>query len=308
MVKKNESGLVTQPKESFLSPLEQKAMAATGVMTSMMEAVDSATGEKFLIPRGMCTATAFKRRGNVYYFITAAHCAGIAGPTQGDMCLPEDSDRGFIRVMPWKWFIDLSEGGLSLSVLHEAELYSIGHTGQGDDFAVFKVKLQKPIPVMPLALWDPRVGEPVINVAAPANLGKQLFRGHVSREYFSTRGDKDAGKVLFQLPCAPGSSGSSIISQSQKGIIAILNESISISSTTDDGKEFVTHLNSAALPVSRFVKFWKLSEKGEYPYPAFVPLNFQPWMLGLEDIPELNDACGNCEGCECHSKKNIHGR
>ncbi len=122
MGKDSESRLVTRPTESFLSPLEQKAMAATGVMYAMTEDEDERGNPKMIIV-GSCTATAFMRRRNTYYFVTAAHCVSIASPVKEkdfeDIIPNDDPDYGFVRILPWKWFIDLGESD-TLIVLHQA--------------------------------------------------------------------------------------------------------------------------------------------------------------------------------------------
>lgn len=297
MGKDNESQLITRPPKSFLSPLEQKAMAATGVLMSTMEVMDDVTKETFIKPVGSCTATAFKRRGNTYYFITAAHCVSVAGPIKGDMWHEEDKDHCFVRVMPWDWFIEIFDSNNTIPFMYRAELYCVGHYGRGDDFAVFKVVLPKPIPTIPLAIWDPRVGEPVINVSAPMQFGKQLFRGYVSAPASPSR-HISADSVLLQLPTGPGASGSSIISQSQRGIIAILTSAFYAPVEDESFKIATAHIATSALPVSKFKKFWVLSDKGKYPYPAFVPSYFQSWMIGFDQESGSQDGCEDNNGSE----------
>ncbi len=187
--------------------------------------------------RMLCTATAFERNKDVYHFVTAAHCVA-----------EDDTSHDRVQVEPTSWYITFDQP--ERKNFFPAKVLGVGYQHRGDDFAVLEVKLDKPVPIIPVATKDPVMGEDVSNIASPLGLGKQLFRGHVSKDKLDrpvVEGDINwKGATLLQMSSGPGSSGSAIVSRTQKGIVAFLVGSIGSRGSP----------NIVAIPVSKFSKFW----------------------------------------------------
>lgn len=193
----------------------------------------------------MCTATAFEKKGKMTRFVTAAHCLA-----------EDDTTHERVEVEKTNWFITFDEP--HNKNLMEAQVVAVGYQHRGDDFAVVEVELAKDVPLIPLAASDPVLGENVSNFASPLGLGKQLFRGHVSMEALDRPVVADSinwkGATLLQMSSGPGSSGSSIVSLHQKGIVAFLVGTI----------QFRGSPNIVAIPVSKFRSFWTDAQAGTY--------------------------------------------
>lgn len=193
----------------------------------------------------MCTATAFEKKGKMTRFVTAAHCVAS-----------DDTQHDRVDVEKTNWFITFDEP--HNKNMMEAKVIAAGYQHRGDDFAVVEVELGKDVPLMPLAANDPTLGENISNFASPLGLGKQLFRGHVSMEALDRpviSGDINwKGATLLQMSSGPGSSGSSIVSQNQRGIVAFLVGNITFRGSP----------NIVAIPVGKFKKFWSEVQVGKY--------------------------------------------
>jgi len=139
-----------------------------------------------------------------------------------------------------------------------SKLVAVGQLSKGEDFAVLEAEITDcELPIIPLADAGPEMGETVSNIASPMSFGKTLFRGYVASTRISddvclvsNSQDDRKNLVLFNLVGAPGSSGSAIVSQSQKGIVAILLLAIKMSDVS--GFSFLT----AGLSVVKFKEFW----------------------------------------------------
>jgi len=195
--------------------------------------------------RMMCTVTAFEKKDKKYHFVTAAHCVS-----------DDDTQHERVDVAKTNWFITFDEPGNKSLI--EAKVIGVGYQHRGDDFAVLEVDLAKDVPTIPLAANDPQLGENVSNFASPLGLGKQLFRGHVSMEKLDRPVIQDSinwkGATLVQMSSGPGSSGSAIVSQHQKGIVAFLVGTIGARGSQ----------NIVTIPVGRFKAFWKGVQDGTY--------------------------------------------
>lgn len=192
-----------------------------------------------------CTATAFERSGKTYRFVSAAHCVA-------------EDYRNKVEVVPFKWFISFDEPGVKK--FHPAKLLGVGFQSRGDDFAVLEVTLDREIPLIPMATKDAVLGEKVSNVASPLGLGKQLFRGHVSKTYLDRpvggRGFNWTGATLLQIKCGPGSSGSSVVSRKNKAIVSIL-----VGIIYRGPSVFIV-----SIPATKFNRFWKDVQNNKYPW------------------------------------------
>ncbi len=216
--------------------LEKEMVSATALLYGQM---DDGTLKMF------CTVTAFERNKNVYHFVTAAHCV-----SEDDVLHDRTS------VAQNNWYITFDEP--TQKDFFPAKLVGVGYQHRGDDFAVLEVTLEKPVPIILLAANDPALGEDVSNIASPLGLGKQLFRGHVSMAKLDRPvidGDINwRGTTLIQMSAGPGSSGSSVVSRAQKGIVAFLVGTIGARGSQ----------NIVCIPVSKFRKFWTDVQAGKY--------------------------------------------
>lgn len=194
----------------------------------------------------LCTATAYEKKGDVYHFVTAAHCVA-----------EDDTEHKRVEVAPSRWFLSF-EDDPDNTMFVGAKLLHAGYQHRGDDFAVLEAKISHPVPVIPLAKDDPSLAEEFSNFASPGGLGKQLFRGHVSMEKLDRpliQGEINwKGAVLLQAQAAGGSSGSAIVSMRQNGIIAFLVGMIGGNGTP----------NVVAIQVSKFKKFNEMNADGKY--------------------------------------------
>ncbi len=219
-----------------MTPLQKKLNAAVVILAGQTE--DG--GLKML-----CTATAFERKGDIYRFITAAHCVA-----------DDDTDHKRVSVAQTNWYVTFDEAGLK--EFHPAKILYVGYQSRGDDFAILEAELKREIPVIPLAERDGEKGETIDNVAAPLALGKQLFDGHVSLEDLDRPVIKDTinwwHAMLLQVNVGPGSSGSAVVSRKQEAIIAVLVGNVSFRSSP----------NVVAIPVSKLRRFLKAVKCGKY--------------------------------------------
>lgn len=203
-----------------------------------------------------CTATAYRTLADVdnakkvkpeairtgYRFVTAAHC--VSGDTDAEQA------RG-------KYFVTLDTAGAKTFI--PATLVRTGDKKKGDDFSIFEVVTDSKIPVIPLGKSDSvSLGDSVINVAGPDGLGKQFFAGYVSEKHLD-RPPLNAGDVqwtdvmLVSIGGGPGSSGSAIVSVSQKAIVGFLV-----------GSENASQVGFIVVPVDKFIAFEKAVDAGTY--------------------------------------------
>ncbi len=192
-----------------------------------------------------CTATAFEREGDVYRFVTAAHCVAV-----------DDIIHERVQVVPVQFFVTFDKE--SEVKFYSAKLVAVGYMHNGDDFAVFEATLDRRIGTMPLAVKNPSLGENFVNYAGPLGLGLALYRGHVSMAKINRPIISDeinwVDASMLQGDSGPGSSGSAIVSQRQKGIIAIL-----VGGINDRGYKGIV-----VIPVEKFHKFWNAAKAGKY--------------------------------------------
>jgi hypothetical protein len=188
-----------------------------------------------------CTATAYRKTGDVYRFVSAAHC--VTGNTD-----EEQKETHF--------FVTADTNGKTKSFI-PAKLLKAGDKNAGDDFSIFEVTTTEKFEVIPLGTDITEQGAQVIDVASPLGLGLQYFEGYVSAPKLD-RPALDAGEVkwsnvaLIQIGSGPGSSGSSIVSVDQKAIVAFLVGA------------FNTDIGKICVPVSTFKAFEAKVDAGTY--------------------------------------------
>lgn len=192
--------------------------------------------------RMRCTATAIEKNAKGYVFVTAAHCA-----------CEDDEDQKTVSPQKTAFYITADEPNDKDFI--RATPIGCGYRHAGDDFALFQVDADKNFPVIPLGT-DPQVMEPVINVASPLGLGKQVFTGSVSSAKLDRPVVEDdinwTNATLLQLfGTDGGSSGSSVISLKQRAICGFVVGTVDKSSVV-------------AIPVSRLIKFRTALAAGTY--------------------------------------------
>ena len=219
------------PKE-----LTDRAKLATALLYSQ----DEAGGMRM-----HCTVTAFEKTKVGYKFVSAAHCIGN-DDTQHEKVAT-------YKNIPFYITFDQTKAKIFLS----ARVKAVGYQHRGDDFSVFEVETNETWPTIPIG--DERKeeeGNPILNIASPLGLGRQVFHGSISKIELDrpiVEGDINwKGTVLIQMSGVNGgSSGSAIISEKQEAIVAFLVGTISGTTIT-------------AIPASRFVEFQKRVEEGKY--------------------------------------------
>jgi len=224
----------TTPPSPYMNNMEMKFRQATALLFIQTEN----GGLKM-----MCTATAFEKKGKMTHFVSAAHCVA-----------EDNTAHGRVNVSKANWYITFDDPGKKSFL--EAKIIGVGYQHRGDDFAVLEVELDQDVPMIPLADRDPSLGEEISNFASPGGLGKQLFRGHISMEKLQRpliSGDINwKNTTLIQTMVGPGSSGSSVISIKQEGIVAFIVGMMRGSPSV------------ISIPVSKFKAFWTDVQANKY--------------------------------------------
>lgn len=189
-----------------------------------------------------CTATAYRKVEGGYRFVSAAHCV------QGDT----DDEQKQI-----KFYVTTDK--LNVKSFTEVKLIEAGDKQVGDDFSIFEAQTATVFAVTPLGDDSTvKAGDSVVNIAVPLGLGKQLFVGYVSLVKVD-RPELDAEDVswtdvmLVNVGGGPGSSGSAIVSDDQKAIIAFLVGSF------NQG-----NIGHICVPVDKFKAFEAKVDTGKY--------------------------------------------
>jgi hypothetical protein len=194
-----------------------------------------------------CTITAYKKDGDVYSFVSASHCVGA------DDTSKERSARA--KGVPFFITFDEHESKRFLKAEHQWS----GYQHRGHDFAVFTVRSTDDWPVIELGDEQQEYeGASYWNFASPLGLGVQVMTGQISKLSLDrpvVEGDINwAGAlVLQQAGVNGGSSGSALVSVTQKKIVGFLVGTIG-------GGTIV------GIPVSRFKDVSALVEKDRYRY------------------------------------------
>jgi S1-C subfamily serine protease len=193
--------------------------------------------------RMLCTATAFEKTAKGYLVVSASHCVG--DDDDGKAADPTDTN----------FYITLDDP--KNKTFYAAIPKGVGYQHRGDDFAYFEVETKDELSIIPLGdESEETVGGDVTNVSSPFGLGKQLFHGSISSLKLERPVIVDSinwrDAILLQISGpGPGSSGSAIISQSQKKIVAFLVGTVGGTSVV-------------CIPVSKFKSFRASVEKGLY--------------------------------------------
>jgi len=229
--------LLAQPAtaKSFV----EKARDATAILYSQ-----STSGGM----RMHCTATVFEaheRDGKKgYLLVTAAHCVAV-----------DNLITSKVKVSGASFFISFDNE--PKQVFHPVHVEGAGFQSRGDDFAVLHAYTDEEWEVLELGdVSSLKPMDEVLNVSAPAGLGLQVLKGHISlvsiNRPVKTRGLNWQSAMLVNLSSGPGASGSAVVSVEQEKIIGFVVGGIGGNPTT------------VVLPVSRFTLFVQSARIGRY--------------------------------------------
>lgn len=197
-----------------------------------------------------CSVTAFSAapaknstsHETVYRFASAAHC--VEGSSDRQQKLQ-------------KFYISADAKGTKVYL--PAKLIQTGDKTLGDDFSLFEITTTEKFEIIPLGESDSlQMGDAVIDISGALGMGKQYFQGYISEVHLD-RPPLNAGSVqwtdiiLVQIGGAPGSSGSAIVSLSQKAIVGFLV-----------GNDNQGDIGKICIPVSKFSAFVKAVDAGTY--------------------------------------------
>ena len=229
--------LLAQPAAA--KSLVEKARDATAILYSQ-----STSGGM----RMHCTATVFEayeqdgKKG--YLLVTAAHCVAV-----------DNLITSKVKVSGASFFISFDNE--PKQVFHPVHVEGAGFQSRGDDFAVLHAFTDEEWEVLELGdVSSLKPMDEVLNVSAPAGLGLQVLKGHISLVSIDrpvkVRGLNWQYAMLANLGSGPGASGSAVVSIEQEKIIGFVVGNIIGNPTT------------VVLPVSRFALFIQLARLGQY--------------------------------------------
>ena len=186
-----------------------------------------------------CTATVFEayerdnRKG--YLLVTAAHCVAV-----------DNLITSKVKVSGASFFISFDK--VSKKVFHPVHVEGAGFQSRGDDFAVLHAFTDEEWEGLELGdVSSLETMDEVLNVSAPAGLGLQVLKGHISLVSIDrpvkVRGLNWQYAMLANLGSGPGASGSAVVSIEQEKIIGFVVGNIVGNPTT------------VVLPVSQFALF-----------------------------------------------------
>ena len=195
-----------------------------------------------------CTATVFEaferdeRKG--YLLATAAHCVAV-----------DDLMNSRVKISGASFFISFDE--VIQKVFYPVHVEAAGFQSRGDDFAVLHAYTEEEWDILELGdISSLEPMEEVLNISAPAGLGLQVLKGHISLVNIDrpvkARGLNWQYAMLANLGSGPGASGSAVVSIKQEKIIGFVVGNIIGNPTT------------VVLPVSRFALFIQMARLGQY--------------------------------------------
>lgn len=230
--------ILAAPLSAQISPVDKDYIEKTAFPATTLLYAQDDDGSLHM----RCTTTFIEKNKTGYIAVSAAHCA-----------CKDDEDTH--TVSPEKTFFYVTSDDTDNKDFIRAVPVGCGYRHAGDDFSLFQVNTADKFPVVPLGT-DPKVMEPILNVASPLGLGKQIFTGSVSATKLNRPVVQDdinwTNAALLQLfGVNGGSSGSAVICADQKKICAFVVGTMGNSTIV-------------ALPVSRLIKLQKELSTGKY--------------------------------------------
>ncbi|PIT88081.1 MAG: hypothetical protein COU29_03645 [Candidatus Magasanikbacteria bacterium CG10_big_fil_rev_8_21_14_0_10_36_32] len=256
--------------EESLAQLENDAINAT----ALLYFENKSGGMDFY-----CTATAFERVGHYYKFLTAAHCVSS-----------DDTVNKMVRIKPGKWYINFDMP--NNNEFHRANVLAAGYMSDGDDVAVLGAYLDDFNPIINLSQEDAVIGERIINIAGPRDLGKQLIRGNIS-QVTPGRGSFLSDRIMIQIHSGGGSSGSAIISQNKKAIVGVLVAGFGGFFQMEPFYDV-----TVAVPIGKFHRFWAAIKANNYEHFNFESYEPTNQLSKDMDTPVDSDT-GTDAGVDC---------
>jgi hypothetical protein len=189
-----------------------------------------------------CTATAIEKNATGYVFVTAAHCG----------CEDNVDEH---TVSPEKAFFFITEDSVADKHFLIANPIVCGYRHAGDDFFLLQVDTKVVFPIVDIGT-DPEVLDPVVNVASPLGIGKQVFVGTISSPSLDRPVVEDDinwthASLLQLFGTDGGSSGSALVCLNQHKVCGIVVGTVDKSTII-------------AMPVSRLKTMMKAFKEGTY--------------------------------------------
>lgn len=171
-----------------------------------------------------CTAFAYKRVNNIYYFATSAHCVSKADNVNQEIIM--NTNLVLLKISD-----DINSPEAATDV-YIANIFAVGYVAAHDDYAILTATIEnRDIPMIKFTDFVPEVNQCVFNVSLPREGDGNVFFGYIT----STIRDDESGSLLamslklFGVNQAPGASGSAVIgcaSGNAYGIVTAADDSI----------------------------------------------------------------------------------
>lgn len=196
-----------------------------------------------------CTAVAYRRVNNLYYFEIPAHCVSETDDINQEIIM----NTNFVLL---KISDDINSPEAATDV-YVANVFAVGYKTALDDYAILTATIEnRDIPMIRFTDFAPEVNQCVFNVSFPREGDGNVFFGYIT----STIRDDESGSLLamtlklFGVNQAPGASGSAVASCASGNVYGIIT-------AADDNIHKIIALSS-----SGFLNFERKILNNEYPY------------------------------------------
>ncbi|OGH83994.1 MAG: hypothetical protein A2373_01325 [Candidatus Magasanikbacteria bacterium RIFOXYB1_FULL_40_15] len=189
-----------------------------------------------------CTAFAYKRTGNEYSFITAAHCVSTTDDEKHEIIMNAE-----IVLLKLHDEVNVDDVHYYFGIVDAVGYETVGH-----DFAILSAKIyDREIPVFTLADYPLEKNQCVFNVSYPAEADGNVFFGSV------TETDEDyILSKLFGIQVASGASGSALVGCTSGKVHGI------VYAWRENTKELIS------IPIDRFKMFEEKVRNHKYLFPV----------------------------------------
>lgn len=213
---------------SFAKNTYQTAYQSTGLLWAT--ATPNHPDNMRAVDQGICSVWNLKKVGGGYIVATAAHCVQFEGlekyvifsVSYADPVLSSRVADGLFGPSTEYYF-------KKPTILYPAFVLALGDKNTAVDVALLYVKTSEKLPVLSLADSSKvRIGDHVFNASIPQDdpIAKGVFFGQVTRASITSDSPIIGGHIAASfIGPGGGSSGSSVISERQHGVIGVLVES-----------------------------------------------------------------------------------